>query len=103
MIKDPKKVSKELRKHLQFNVIKFIYKKKDGGSRFASGTTHKRFLEKNYDVKFSKNPKPINEDIITYFDTDKKNWRSFRCENLKDITHIYELNINQDGQLVFIQ
>ena len=88
-----------LKNNLDKQLIKFIYKTKDGNRRFASGTTHKAFLKQNFNIEL-KDTYSSREGLITYFDTDKKNWRSFREENLKDITHIY--NLQEDGKLVFI-
>lgn len=60
-------------KLLQEGVVNFIYKKKDGSIRKAIGTL------KDMNVKFKK------PDIISYFDIEKKGFRSFKLDNLKEI------------------
>lgn len=82
-----------LKNNLDKELIKFIYKTKDGNRRFASGTTHKAFLKQNFNIEL-KDTYFSRDGLVTYFDTDKKNWRSFRQENIKDITSIYKLDIN---------
>lgn len=60
-------------KLLQEGVVNFIYKKKDGSIRKAIGTL------KDMNVKFKK------PDTISYFDIEKKGFRSFKLDNLKEI------------------
>ena len=88
-----------IKENLSKVLVKFIYKTKNGSERFATGTIHKNFIKHNFNIDLKGDHK-IREGIITYFDTDKKGWRSFREENLKDITHIY--NLDPSGKLVFV-
>lgn len=60
-------------KLLQKGVVNFVYKKKDGSIRKAIGTL------KDIEVKFKR------PDIIPYFDLEKKGFRSFKLDNLKEI------------------
>lgn len=68
----------DLREKLQNGIVSFTYKKKDGSIREANGTTRMDCIpEENH-------PKGTGEhssDVVTYFDTDKNEWRSFREEN----------------------
>lgn len=80
-----------LKNNLTDQLIKFIYKTKSGERRFASGTNHKAFIKKNFNIDLKDDYKTRN-GLITYFDTDKRNWRSFKEQNLKDITHVYKLD-----------
>ena len=87
-----------IKNNLHKQLIKFIYKTKAGNRRFASGTTHKGFLKTHFNIDLKDDFKN-REGVITYYDTDKKAWRSFREENLRDITHIY--NVNKSGNLIY--
>ena len=88
-----------VKNNLHKQLIKFIYKTKAGNRRFASGTTHKGFLKTHFNIDLKDDFKN-REGVITYYDTDKKAWRSFfREENLRDITHIY--NLNENGCLIY--
>lgn len=60
-------------KLLQKGVVNFVFRKKDGSIRKAVGTL------KDIEVKFKR------PDIIPYFDLEKKEFRSFRKENLLEI------------------
>jgi len=83
---------------LQESLIKFVYKTKDGSRRFASGTTNKAFIKKNFNLELN-GEFSERDGLITYFDTDKKNWRSFIEKNLKDITHVYR--IDEEGNFIY--
>lgn len=91
-------MSKEntIRMYLNKALIKFIYKTKNGNRRFASGTTNKKFLLKNFGLEL-KDQYNLKDGLITYYDTDKRNWRSFITDNFKEYTHIYFLN--EDGNI----
>ena len=60
-------------KLLQEGVVNFIYKKKDGSIRKAIGTL------KDMNIKSNKS------DTISYFDIEKKGFRSFKLDNLKEV------------------
>ena len=86
-------MSKEntIRMYLNKALIKFIYKTKNGNRRFASGTTNKKFLLKNFGLEL-KDQYNLKDGLITYYDTDKRNWRSFITDNFKEINKQIKLN-----------
>lgn len=69
----------EIKAQLRAGVKKFEYKKVDGTTRTATGTTHQDVLTEHsatpsgtYNEKFG---------VIAYFDMDAKGWRCFKTEN----------------------
>ena len=63
--------------------VKFKFTKIDGTERIALGTKHKDVIE-----SFNATPSGNGVEktgVITYFDLEKKSWRSFKEENLKEI------------------
>lgn len=60
-------------KLLKRGIVDFSYKKKDGSIRKATGTL------KDFKIKVKKSGN------IVYYDTDKKGFRSFKLENLKEV------------------
>ena len=63
--------------------VKFKFTKIDGTERIALGTKHKDVIE-----SFNATPSGNGSEktgVITYFDLEKKSWRSFKEENLKEI------------------
>tara|TARA_Y100001937_G_C6910242_1_gene237185 strand:- start:48 stop:293 length:246 start_codon:yes stop_codon:yes gene_type:complete len=77
---------KTLRERLKLSVVKFAYLKKNGETRYATGTTNTELLDVVFDIKL----KPFKEEkqrdgITTYFDVEKRNWRSLRDDSLIEI------------------
>jgi len=61
--------------------ITFAYiKKSTGEKRIAHGTLNEAIAETKFQFTGTGTPKP--HDIITYFDLDKRGWRSFNLQNL---------------------
>jgi len=76
----------KLRKRLELSVVRFSFKKKNGETRYATGSTNIEMLN----ALFKLNMKPFKEEtnrdgITTYYDIEKKNWRSLRDESLIEI------------------
>ena len=68
----------ELKTMLHKGIVSFEFIKKDGSVRQAKGTLlaeHLPALKEN-----DKSRKP-NENVVVYFDMDKKSWRSFVKES----------------------
>ena len=85
-MEDNKKVSedyiKKFKNALHKGIVEFEYKKKNGETRTAHGTL-------NIDIMGEENtPKgtgyEVSDDVIRYYDTDSKGWRSFIIENFVD-------------------
>ena len=88
MITDWTKLEKdELRKWL-IGVLKeqpvdLKFEKKDGSVRKMKATL-KSDMVVEYEKKTDKE-KVVNEEVLSVFDLDKNEWRSFRLESLKEI------------------
>lgn len=73
----------ELRNMLKSGTVSFVYTKKDGSTREATGTTR---LDSIPEGDHPKGIGKTNEDIINYFDTDKQGWRSFHKDAFQHVT-----------------
>tara|TARA_R100001015_G_C4614168_1_gene169978 strand:+ start:932 stop:1174 length:243 start_codon:yes stop_codon:yes gene_type:complete len=76
----------KLRDRLKLSVVKFSYLKKNGEKRYATGTNNLELLS----IVFGMDIKTLKEGrdrcgITTYFDVEKKGWRSLVDENLLEI------------------
>lgn len=71
---------KSIRNILHDDKCRFAYKKKDGTIRHAYGTTEPRFVEEADNGRVRK-ILYCREDVIRYYDIDKKGWRSFLYKN----------------------
>lgn len=74
----------ELRKMLNTGTVSFVYTKKDGSTREATGTTH---LDSIPEGDHPKGTGKTNEDMVNYFDTDKQGWRSFHKDSFQHVTN----------------
>ena len=63
---------------MKTRIVEFYYKKKDGTLRQAFGTLQDNVILPL--LKDATNREP-NPELVTYFDTVKQQWRSFRKEN----------------------
>lgn len=73
---------KEIVDELSKGVHQVTFTKLDGTERTISCTLDSAILP---NLKDKDSAKPINENIITAYCVDKKEWRSFRVENVKSI------------------
>lgn len=64
----------ELNKMLHNGVVEFEFIKKDGSVRQAKGTLLTEHLPA---PKADATPRKKNDDVLVYFDLDKKSFRSF--------------------------
>ena len=76
---------------LKDGVVKFSFWKKDGSIREATGTKNMLL------IPFENRPKTVIEDslkpvqTITFYDIDKKAWRSFCITNFIGFVSLYRL------------
>ena len=67
---------------LQNGIFRFSYFKTDGSIREATGTLNLELIPEEHrpknDGSTAKEPAP---GVFTYYDLEKKSWRSFRCDN----------------------
>ena len=67
-------------KAMKSRIVEFYFIKKDGTTRQAFGTLQDDIILPL--IKDTSNREP-NPELVTYFDTVKKSFRSFRKENFK--------------------
>jgi len=76
----------KLRKRLKLSVVKFSFKKKNGETRYATGSTNIEMINSLFGMKLDEFKEEVNRDgITTYYDIEKRNWRSLRDESLIEI------------------
>jgi hypothetical protein len=68
----------ELNKMLHEGIVEFEFIKKDGSVRQAKGTLLSEHLPA---PKADATPRKKNDDVLVYFDLDKKSFRSFVKES----------------------
>lgn len=73
-----------LRIELTKGVVKIVFEKKDGSLRTMNATL-KPGLVVEYDKKTDKQ-KAKNDQVMSVFDVDKKEWRSFIVEKLREVS-----------------
>lgn len=69
-------------KNLQNGYCKVTFTKKNGEERVMNCTLMPSVL-KEYFTKKELDNYPMNENTITVFDNDEKNWRCFRVDSVK--------------------
>ena len=67
-------------KAMKSGIVEFYFTKKDGTTRQAFGTLKDEVIIPH--IKDATNREP-NHDLVTYFDTVKEQFRSFRKENFQ--------------------
>lgn len=67
-----------LRKRLREGEVFFAYRKKDGTTRKARGTTNLNMIPEE---DLPKGGNPILPETVRYYDLDSAGWRSFIREN----------------------
>lgn len=70
----------ELIKAMKSRIVEFYFVKKDGTTRQAFGTLQDEVILPLIKDATNRDPRP---DLVTYFDTVKQQFRSFRKENFK--------------------
>lgn len=66
----------KLRKAMRNGIVKFIYTKLDGSTRTAWGTLKENLLPATQGTG-----RKANETLVTYYDTEKSSYRSFKVAN----------------------
>lgn len=66
----------KLRKAMRNGIVKFIYKKLDNTTRTAWGT-----LKEALTPPAQGTGRKANETLVTYYDTEKESYRSFKVAN----------------------
>jgi hypothetical protein len=75
----------KIRKRLKLNVVKFAFKKKNGETRYATGTNNIMLLNEMYGLNLKDNSSVDRGDLINYYDLEKMGWRCFNKELLTKI------------------
>ena len=76
---------KDLRKALNEGLVHFEFIKKDGTKRYARGTTSPDLIPTDDTPKNKRTPEQqaaYNRQTVTFYDIDKKAWRSMRIDTL---------------------
>lgn len=72
-------------KQMKSRIVEFFFTKKDGTVRQAFGTLQDEIILPL--IKDTSNREP-NPELVTYFDTVKQQFRSFRKENFKSFVAV---------------
>ena len=83
--KEAKKSRKWLTNLLKEYVIEVTFTKKDGTERVMNCTLHEDYLPET-----TGSGKAANPDVLSVFDTEVEDWRSFRWDSVKSIKVIVE-------------
>ena len=80
---------------LQNGVVEFTFTKANGEERKARGTLCFEYLISTESTGFTEENKPSGsrptpERVCTYWDLDKKSWRSLRTNTLISITNVID-------------
>ena len=81
--KDKKKLRKWLGEHLAYGPVTVIFEKKDGTLREMRCTLKD---VPQYERKTeSETPRKKDDEVMSVYDMDKSEWRSFRIDSIKEI------------------
>ena len=81
--KDKKKLRKWLGEHLAYGPVTVVFEKKDGTLREMRCTLKD---VPQYERKTeSETPRKKNDEVMSVYDMDKSEWRSFRIDSVKEI------------------
>lgn len=101
-MKDIDKEIKSVKDILRLGIEVFQYKKKDGTIREARGTLNEDIINENDGTPTGNGVNHnYSDDIIRYYDLDKKAWRSFLYENFIkfDLCKSISENMNQNEKI----
>ena len=95
LLKNMQKSKLTVREFLRNNVMTITFKKIDGSERVIVCTLNPSLLPpRNLDAKTRKQ----NPDIIAVYDLEEEDWRSFRFDNLLDVS--FSIQENREYGLV---
>lgn len=81
--KDKNKFRKWLHSHLAYGPVTVVFEKKDGTLREMRCTLKD---VPDYERKTeSETPRKKNNEVMSVFDMDKSEWRSFRIDSVKEV------------------
>jgi hypothetical protein len=81
--KDKNKLRKWLGEHLAYGPVTVVFEKKDGTLREMRCTLKD---VPQYERKTeSETPRKKNNEVMSVYDMDKSEWRSFRIDSIKEI------------------
>lgn len=81
--KDKVKLRKWLGEHLAYGPVTVVFEKKDGTLREMRCTLKD---VPQYERKTeSETPRKKNDEVMSVYDMDKSEWRSFRIDSIKEI------------------
>lgn len=81
--KDKNKLRKWLGEHLAYGPVTVVFEKKDGTLREMRCTLKD---VPQYERKTeSETPRKKNDEVMSVYDMDKSEWRSFRIDSIKEI------------------
>jgi len=88
---DPELTKKLVKEFLNSGLVRVHFTKVNGEFRDMLCTTDSRFIppEPVNEIKVPKMIRKENEGVCKVFDVNKKEWRSFKWENLLDIVNDY--------------
>ena len=84
----------DLRTALNEGVVLFEFVKKDGTLRHARGTTSPDLIPTDNMPQNKRTPAQLaafERQVVTYYDIDKKGWRSMRIDTLWSARHVMKL------------
>lgn len=70
----------KLKEAMKSDQVNFTYQKKDGTTRQATGTTSNQYFTYQ-----RKTDRPQSLTLVTYYDLEKKNFRSFQASNILQV------------------
>ena len=85
---------KDLRNALKEGLVHFEFIKKDGTKRYARGTTSPDLIPTDDTPKNKRTPEQqaaYNRQTVTFYDIDKKAWRSMRIDTIWDFKRALKL------------
>ena len=76
-----------IRQRLELSVVKFAFRKKNGETRYATGTTNIPLLNERFSLKLNEEDYKAQKrnGTTTYYDLGAMNWRCFRDDSLIEI------------------
>jgi len=71
-----------LKEALEHNIVTVTFNKVDGTERVMQCTLMEDVIPSAIPTKETKEPRPVNANVLNVWDIDKRDWRSFRVANV---------------------